>query len=72
MHYSQLLVIWKCTTIKVKYSTAQLQYMLYYVHSSFNPSQQCCYGSDGNILTGTDGGSAYSVYPNNWKSFLGK
>ena len=46
--------------------------MLYYAHSSFSPSQQCCYGSDGNILTGTDGGSAYSVYPNNWKSFLGK
>lgn len=39
--------------------------------SSYSPSQQCCYGSNGDILTGTDGGSAYSVYPNNWKSFLG-
>lgn len=38
----------------------------------FGPSQQCCYGDDGNILTGTDGGSAYSVYPSNLLALAGK
>ena len=40
-------------------------------NSSFGPSQQCCYGDDGNILTGTNGGSAYRVYPNSWSSLIG-
>ena len=40
-------------------------------YSSFGPSQQCCYGDDGNILTGTDGGSAYRFYPNSWSSLIG-
>jgi deleted-in-malignant-brain-tumors protein 1 len=36
---------------------------------SNSPSQRCCYNRDGDIMTGTDGGNPYSVYPNNWESF---
>ena len=38
---------------------------------SFSNSQQCCYDSNGLLLTGVGGGSAYSVYPNNWRSTIG-
>jgi deleted-in-malignant-brain-tumors protein 1 len=38
---------------------------------SFSSSQQCCYDINGQLLTGIGGGSAYRVYPNNWRSFLG-
>ena len=38
---------------------------------SFSNSQQCCYDSNGQLLTGVGGGSAYSVYPNNWRSTIG-
>ena len=43
-----------------------------FTYSLYSPSQQCCYNTDGNLLTGVGGGSAYSVYPNNWISLLGK
>ncbi len=36
----------------------------------FEPGQQCCYGSDGNIITGSNGGTADLVAPTNWKTTL--
>ena len=48
-----------------------LLFQLYYLYCSYSLSQQCCFGRNDNPLTGTDGGSAYSVYLNNWKSILG-
>ncbi|XP_019860164.1 PREDICTED: deleted in malignant brain tumors 1 protein-like [Amphimedon queenslandica] len=37
----------------------------------FSSSQQCCYDEQSNLITGIGGGAPYSVYPNNWESFIG-
>lgn len=34
----------------------------------FGPGQQCCYGKDGTINTGTNGGTADLIAPTNWKT----
>ena len=54
-----------------KHITNSMNYCNMYFCSSYSPSQKCCYDSSGNVLTGTDGGNAYSVYPNNWESLIG-
>lgn len=41
------------------------------MYNNRGPSQQCCYDKNGNLLTGVGGGTAYSVYPKDWKSFIG-
>ena len=42
--------------------------MLFIYFRDFNPGQQCCYGDDGNIITGTNGGTADLIAPTNWKT----
>lgn len=37
-------------------------------YRDFNPGQQCCYGKDGTINTGTNGGTADLIAPTNWKT----
>ncbi len=32
-------------------------------------SQQCCYGDNGNVVTGIGGGSAYKTYPIDFMSY---
>ena len=38
------------------------------VYRDNDPGQQCCYGADGNINTGTNGGTADLVAPTSWKT----
>ena len=45
--------------------------VFFITNRSFSSSQQCCYDSNGYLLTGAGGSTAYSVYPNNWKSLIG-
>ena len=42
--------------------------MIYY--RDYAPGQQCCYGDDGNIITGNNGGTADLIAPTNWKTTL--
>ena len=37
--------------------------------SSLSSSQQCCYDENGNIVTGTGGGSTYKTYPIDFISY---
>ena len=36
----------------------------------YDPGQQCCYGENGNIITGINGGTADLIAPTNWKTTI--
>jgi deleted-in-malignant-brain-tumors protein 1 len=42
-----------------------IRIMLNYLRD-FGPGQQCCYGDDGTIITGNNGGTADLIAPTNW------
>ena len=44
--------------------------LILFLNRDLGPGQQCCYGDDGNIITGNNGGTADLVAPTNFKTTL--